>query len=147
MSKVAVDNKIKDVYNKFKKNYKSAAKKLTYEQYLSILDKSNEIERRVLLKDGEYKLPYQLGVLEIVKSKCKVKNIYKSVNFQETKKQNRTILNFNDHSDGYIYKIYWNRRTCKLQDKQIWVFKTGRIIARQLAQVIKNKLNDYPDIR
>lgn len=142
--KLKTDNTLTELYKNFRKEQPRLAAQVSKEQFKQILERHDQIQRDFILEDGSIKLPEKLGVLEIGKICSDKKNGVKvAVDYYQTRRLKKKILNFNTHSDGYMYKVRWNKSSTYLHDKGMWIFKTGRYLGRQLAQVIKNKQNDY----
>lgn len=140
--KVTVDNKLYSVSTKFQKDHPNIVKD-DKNIFSRVVLAAQEIEREFLIQDGEYKLPERLGELRIVKTKVKAKYRTLLVNHIESKRLKKNVIHFNDHSDGYVYKVKWFRTSKNISEFVIWKFKTGRHLARAIAYTIKNKLNDY----
>lgn len=140
--KITVDNTIQSLERKFKKEYPEIAKNYP-DAFKEILTLSQNIEIEWVLKDGEYKLPERLGRIAIAKNKKLTVYKPKIVNYYQTRKLKKKVLEFNDHTDGYIYRIKWIRYSKVFKDFNMWKLKPGRKLSRSLAVVLKNKINDY----
>lgn len=144
--RIKADNNPKELYKRYKKLYPQQAKKIKLLDFCKILEQSEEIEREFVLEDGLFKLPYRMGVIEIIKFKPPAKYRGQStLHYQETRRLKTPVMNFNDHSDGYIYRVRLNKATSNLHDKDMWYFKTNRKLARTLTTIIREKINDYPE--
>ena len=102
------------------------------------------IYTRVIEESAEFKLPCRLGTLCIVKHKPKTYN-GKSlrVDFKATNEYHKTIFHLNEHSDGYKYRFYWNKKDSLITNKTKYQLIATRFNKHRLAQIIKNKEHDY----
>lgn len=151
MSKTPVSYSRRNFIESFKRKYPTVD--IQANQVQHIIDRTGKEIARILLEDGELKMGSRLGNLLIRKFKPKGKGgsfivlteKQRSVDKLQSFIQKRKVYQFNDHSDGYIFKFVWNKQACKsVADKNMWIFKPIRSIKRQLAQVIKQKLVSYP---
>lgn len=123
-----------DFYKMFKKENKHISK-MEYEQVLDTL--FSKIFST--LKEGKsYELPFKLGCFKIIK----YKNNKKYIDWNNTKKLGKIVYHQNFHSDGFNYRIKWDKRKARLfKGRLIYKFKTVRWFTRDIAKGIKqNKL-------
>ena len=117
----------------------------TYRQI--VIDYFQYIRDEVIENSKEFKLPYRLGSISIVKHKPKHYNSKSlRIDYQETKKQNKLILLDNMHSDMYKYRLYWKKYEVLLTNKTKYQLVMTRANKRHLAQIIKNKIHDYLEL-
>lgn len=146
MSKTPVSFSRKDFVKSFKRKHSKL--KLPESEINILIDHVGMAIADILIEDGEIKLGSRLGPLLI--RKCKPKGRGGSfmsvlINHRKSLDQKKKIYQFNDHSDGFIYKFIWNKRLCKsIRDKHMWVFKPIRSLKRRLAPVIRNNEVEYP---
>lgn len=112
-----------------------------------VYDYMKHIMNEVLMKSKEFRMPGRMGYLSVTKHKPK-NTIRKKlrVDFKATKELNKTILHFNDHSDGYNYRFYWRKNEMIVRYKTLYELVLCRANKRRLAQIIKNKEADYIEI-
>lgn len=121
---------------------------IPYSLYRKIVtDYFKYIRDEVLENSKEFKLPYRLGTICIVKRKPKH---YDSrslrIDYQETKKQNKLIFLDNLHSNMYKYRIHWKKYDILVPNKKKYQLVMTRANKRHLAQIIKNKIHDYIEL-
>ncbi len=98
----------------------------------------------VLYKGVEYKFPYRLGRLRIVKRKIDINRLNRfGINWVESVKHNKQIYHLNNHSRGFVYRFYWSKENTVVPNLYYYKFVPSRMLKRQLAQIIKNKQYDY----
>jgi hypothetical protein len=101
----------------------------------------------------EVKYPIKFGYLKIVKEKRRIK-FYKGkatnlmVDWGATnklwaedpkaKEEKKLRFNTNEHTDGYMYKFWWDRRTSTVKNLSAYSFKMNRTTSRKLAAAVKS---------
>ena len=121
---------------------------IDYTLYRKILvDYFQYIRDEVIERSREFKFPCRLGSIAIVKHKPKYLN-GKSlcIDYKATKEIGKLIFHLNEHSDGYKYRIHWNKKDSNALNKSKYQLKLTRYNKRHLAQIIKNKEHDYVEI-
>ena len=114
----------------------------TYRQIVT--DYFKHIYQKIVEESNEFKLPCRLGTLCIVKHKPKHYNSKSlRVDFKATNEYNKTIFHLNEHSDGYKFRFYWNKKESLVTNKSKYQLIATRFNKRRLAQIIKNKEHDY----
>lgn len=118
---------------------------IPYSVYRQIItDYFMYIRDEFIEKSREFKLPYRLGTICIVKHKPKhYDGRSLKIDYQETKKQNKIIYLDNMHSNMYKYRLYWNKQDILIHNKSKYQLVMTRANKRHLAQIIKNKIHDY----
>lgn len=112
----------------------------------------DQIGDAMIYDNYEVKFPIKFGYLKIVKEKRKTK-FYKdkAINLlvdwgatnklwkenPEAAKAKRLMYNINEHTDGYMIKFWWDRRTSTVKNLSAYCFKMNRTKARKLATAIK----------
>lgn len=114
---------------------------LTKEQYGEIISLYCDMLFETMLKGYQIKLPQGLGYLTIRKMKGK------SINWAETKRffsghnensdDKKRIFERNEHTDGFIAFVKWNKKHHPLPRKSFFKFELNRRYKRQLAKLIK----------
>jgi len=118
---------------------------IDYKKYREIItDYFKHIYNQVIEEGCEVKLPCRLGILCIVKHKPKNYNSKSlRVDFKSTNELHKTIFHLNEHSDGYKFRFYWNKKESLVTNKTKYQLVATRFNKRRLAQIIKNKEHDY----
>jgi len=112
-------------------------KNIITKYYLAILDD-------ILYKGVEYKLPYRLGQIRIIKRKININNLTRfGIDWVESVKHGKQIYHLNNHSRGFVYRFKWIKQNALIPNLYFYKFVPSRMIKRKLAQVIKNKQCDY----
>lgn len=145
MARTVISYSRKDYLKSFKKKNPD----LVFENsvFKDIIDTAGTVIGDILLEDGEIKLPSRLGVINIRKfhPKGKGAGFVQQLDKHKSRQQKKAVYQFNDHTGGFIYRFFWNKKVCKgIADKNMWVFKAIRSLKRKLAQVLKQKVNDFP---
>lgn len=146
MSRTPVDFTKKDYLRGFRKRYPQESN-IDPALHFTILKAAGQSMADCLLRDGHVKMGSRIGELLIRKfiPKGKGANFATFVDPHQSALQKKAVYNFNDHTDGFIYRFIWNKRKCKgITDKNMWIFKPIRSLKRSLAYVLKNKLVDFP---
>lgn len=121
---------------------------ISYKDYRQILvDYFKYIRDEVLENSREFKLPCRLGVISIIKHKPK-EYTGKSlrIDYKASKDYNKLIFHLNEHSDGYKFRLHWNKKDSNAINKSRYQIVMTRANKRHLAQIIKNKIHDYPEL-
>lgn len=132
-----------------RKSYKAFIKKyplshVTYEEYISVLKKSNiHIRDFILTNELGFKLPLNLGYIAVKKFKPSKKHI--AIDWVNSRRLGKRIPFTNFHSFGYSYSIslFKNSRV-----KPLYAYKMNahRVIKRMLAKNIKNNTQQYLEL-
>lgn len=136
---------ITDFYEYYHEQYPLG---LDYKRFKALLvDYYTILSNELLSGVCEFKMPYKLGVLSIVKYRPKTHTSKSlSVDFKATKQFGKTIFHLNDHSNGYKYRLFWHKN----MNRNFGIYRYGATLVRankrKLANIIHNKLNDFPEI-
>lgn len=111
-----------------------------------VTDYFKYIRDEVMLNCKEFKLPCRLGTLSIVKHMPK-EYTGKSLrwDWKATREAGRPVYLLNEHSGYFKYRFFWSKKDCLLTNKSRYQFVASRDNKRNLAQIIFNKLKDYPE--
>lgn len=137
---------IQDMYKEYVKMYpEEHLYYLTYLEYRDITTMYlKHLADKIVHKSMTVTLPFRLGKLSVIKHKPSYKSIRNmAMDWEATRKLNRQVRLFNEHSNGNTYRFWWDRRTCYVKNKTNYKFKAVRSITREVARLIKNKENDY----
>ena len=118
-----------------------------YKTYRKICEDFNKkIMDDILLKSREFKMPFRLGSLRIKKKKMnfssKLKNKLK-IDWKATRENKKVIYHLNDHTNGFNYRWYWEKKNAIIKNKSIYSFQATRTNKRRLAALLKNNEIDY----
>jgi hypothetical protein len=157
---VTVETKVKNKTVIKKKLRKNSKYFLTQTEYSNILTEFNEaIGRELIFNAFNFKLPYRLGNLVILKNKAKIyvdedDNVVNClpVDWKETlllweenpiaKQQKKLVRCLNDHFNGYVAKFKYNKASARYNNKSAYSFIPCRTLKIALAKAIKN-----PDLK
>ena len=93
-----------------------------------------------------FKMPYGLGLIQIVKYRPKsFTDRSLSVDYRASKEYDKRIYHLNEHSDGYKFRLYWSKIPRTFPDRYKYQLSLVRQNKRRLAQLIFNK-HDYINI-
>ena len=121
--------------------------KVGYKTYRNICEDFNKkIMDDILLKSKEFKMPFRLGSLRIKKKKMNFSNKLRNklkIDWKATRENNKVIYHLNDHTNGYNYRWYWEKRNAIIKNKSIYSFQATRTNKRRLATLLQNNEIDY----
>lgn len=119
---------------------------ISYDLYVEICSKYiNKIIEHIICKGKKFKLPYRLGELSIIKKKINLANEkqYLPIDWANSLKYGKTITHLNEHSSGYKYMFYWNKKKALFKNKSCYRLVFTRANKRMLAKLIKSNKVDY----
>lgn len=137
---------IPDFYKAYDKEYPGTIDYPTYRAIL--LDLFKSMAEGLLYKSEEYKLPYGLGTIYIGKKRPQTytkKSL--AIDYKTTRELGKIIYHTNEHSDGFKFRLHWCRINTPTVVPQRYRLIMTRDNKRLLAQIIKNKQTDFPEIR
>lgn len=100
----------------------------------------------ILEQSDWFRLLHNLGTFQIVKKHSYASFQGKretSIDWENTLKYGKRIVHLNEHSDGYKYLFFWDKRTSNVVNVGIYRFVPTRAIKRKLAENIKKYKKDY----
>lgn len=121
---------------------------IDYKTFRAIINDYFKYLRDELLENGrELKLPCRMGTLQVVKHKPK-EYTGKSlrIDYAESKKYDKVIYHLNEHSNGFKYRVHWNKQTMLTKNKTKYQLIMTRANKRRLAFIIKHRLRDYMEL-
>lgn len=154
MTQLQRNHKIKCHYgsNDFYAYYQKMGGILCRKQFGDILKKMNQMISEKILEGYSFKMPCRMGVLAVTKKKefLDIKDgkavtnrpiDFKSTlelweKYPEAKEEKKLVRFLNKHSNGYIYKIAFNRFYATYKNKSVYSVQVNRQIKRNLAQKI-----------
>ena len=124
--------------------------------YNKVISEYNKYVASILIEALEIKLPFKLGKIEILKE---LRKLYLNdegkvintnpVNWKSTldlwsknqeAKDKKILIRFNNkHTGGYVFRIYYNKKTAVFKNKKVYFFQPVRILKRSIA----TRINDY----
>ncbi len=157
------DFNILDIYKFYKQSQKDKKKDIIdLSTFRSILKYHNdEICKSIVKESTEFRMPYRLGYLRIRKFKQRIisdadgklktdhmKIDWKSTNElweknEEAKRIKKLVFHTNNHSNGFYYKWYWDKRSCNIKNSSVYSLVISRQYKRLIPETIKN--NDSID--
>jgi hypothetical protein len=96
----------------------------------------------LLLESDEFRLPYRLGGLRVLKLKINYARIPTGklrIDWGESNKQGVRVY----YTQDYRYKVWWDKRTSRVTHIGKYYFKASKMLRRELAQCIKVDKKDY----
>ena len=138
--KTPLDNDLKEMYEGYKDSVEmNSPYDVTHQEFMQILDEYyKSIIEGLLVGKGGYKLPFNLGRIDITKSKIDLANL-KRIDWKASVELGKRIYHLNEHSDGYDYTIEWVRINANARNSKLYVYSPTRYMKRTLAKLIKNK--------
>lgn len=141
---------IRSIYNEFLKYTQDNPlyNNVDYKVFRDIiLDYYLYIQEEVIENGNEIKLPCNLGTISIRKKRSEYWNGKGcSIDYKATKENNKLIYYINEHSDGYKFRLYWSKLKCNISNGMKYMLILSRSNKRRLAQIIKNKEQDYLEL-
>ena len=113
--------------------------------YNKIISEYNKaILKELLYGLGSYKMGNGVGELKIVKIPVDFDTVdlKKIIDPVLSKKYKKAIYFINDHSGNHRYSIIW-KKGLFVKRRVLYSFTPARKFKRELAYVIKNKINDF----
>lgn len=152
-------------YRKWLKKYKDKKYKLPQKVHGYVLkDFGLALMNLMLFNNFEFKVPHRLGTMRVLKKKASPKldsngifdkkslpidygasqKMWKEIYPNLTRKEINALPNkkyvyyTNEHTNGYIMKLYWIKTYCQIKNKSIYSFKLSRDLQIYMGQIIKN---------
>ena len=131
----------------FKDMYSTMPIDVDYSVYKRVLDEMCKIILEHMLERSEaFKMPYGMGLIQIVKYKPKTLTAESlSVDYKTSKECDKRIYHLNEHSDGYKFRLYWSKIPRTFPDRYKYQLCLVRQNKRRLAKLIFNR-HDYINI-
>jgi hypothetical protein len=137
---------IQDTYKHYLNKYpEGSIYYLKYSEYRDITTSYFKyLSDKLVNKSSTVLLPFRLGEITVYKHKPVYKSLKKMImDWDRSKELNKQVRNFNDHTNGFVYRFHWDRRKNQLENKTSYVFVASRENKREIARLIKTKQNDY----
>lgn len=135
-----------DFYKGYKLEYPD--KNIDYKLFKAVLEDFNKSIRDLLLIDSEELiLPYNLGEVKIVKYLPKALTYHSlSQDYKLSKEVGKRIWHLNEHSNGYKFRLFWSKLTCRSRKTFQYSLNLVRANKRMLASLIINDKKDYIEL-
>jgi hypothetical protein len=134
---------IEELYSYYVSNSVTPIDKKTFKNIISDYSKS---VMREILEGRLVKLPSKLGYLSIIKRPIDISN-YKHLpmDWENTVKYKKHVRHLNEHSNGFRFNFYWDRRSqiSTNVNIQLYRFLATRSNKREMARLIKKEKKDY----
>lgn len=147
---------MKDYYKYYKNNNESPVSSVKYNKVISLFNK--ELVELMLNENVEYDLP-SLGLNLSIRKDKRIPKIVngKLVNNSpvdwvttqqlweknEDAKNNKVLVRYlNNHTSGYVFRIYCKKFGAKLKNRTVYKFKPARSFQRALGKRIKDLTKD-----
>ena len=149
-NKIDYDSEV--YYKNFKSIYPNI--KITQQQHTKIISIFFSIVvRRVVQEMYKFHFP-GLGYFYLTKNKNQVTvteegvvKLTTGINWKETIKvrektgdKTKKVLYLNEHTNGYVYGIYWDKRNAAFINKRFYSFLPTRVIKRGIASTILDNI-------
>lgn len=116
---------------------------VTYNDYRDIVSSFYKGASHNLIDEGKtFHMPFNLGDTYVEKTKLDYSNRL-PIDWALTTKTGKVIYNLNEHSQGYKYKIMWNKKVCMFRNNFLYILVYTRANKRLLAKNIKTRKSDY----
>jgi hypothetical protein len=124
---------------------------ISYQDWKNIIYAFNEAFANYILETGDrIKVPFGLGEVWIGKKKprrYKVVNGEEKLNlpidWKKSKELGKVVYHLNLHTDGYSYDWKWDKRGCRIFQKELWNWRPARSICRALSKKLQEPDSDY----
>lgn len=157
--KYNTDYGIIDIYKFYKKAQKEKDLPIIELPIFRKIIKYYNIEtcKGIVENSNEFRLPFRLGYLRIRKFKTriisdangKLKTGHMHPDWKATKalwltnpkaKEDKKIVwHTNNHSQGYYYKWYWDKRACNITNSSVYSLTMSRNNKRLISKIVKTK--------
>jgi len=145
--KVHTDKGVFDAYKFYKENVvQKGSYKLTRTQFSQVLKKYYTARLLAVIYENRSLKIGRAGEIKIMKYKHEPKIDkngklkYTIIDWKKTKELGKQVLNFNEHSDGYLFKFKWIKKL-PFKNKALYRFKVSRDIGRALPKALKKNKN------
>jgi len=111
--------------------------------FIKICERFYSEVRDGILDGNVFKMPYGLGEIEITKRKIEHYMCSdRAVDWKTTLEIGKKVYHLNEHTNGYNYGIDW-ANAYRVANKNSYRFVPTRYFKRTLANIVKNKEQDY----
>ena len=125
-----------DFYKSYRKYCKrKGLQPLPATTYRRTLRQMGDIMSEILIQEGIIGLPRMIGEVYFKRSKT-----------EEVAKNGKQLL-FNEHTEGYIYRLHWDSPERVMKTSKLWCFSGFRGMKRDSAQLLIHKKVRYPDFQ
>lgn len=89
-------------------------------------------------------LPAQCGEISIRRYVCNTRLL--QFDYKSAKEQGAPAWHFNDHTNGFRYKFYWDKRRLRVKNCTKYQLSFVRANKRRLAAILKRRERDYLEL-
>lgn len=148
----------REMYNSYKQNRKKKAKIIRDDFFRLIATFNREVMKLILYKNLLFKIPYGLGVMQIIKIKKTNIVLDDKGNIIENdlvinrvatwklwdkdpkaKAEHKYVYHLNEHTDGYVYKFRWNKYRAAVNNITSYKFNPTRSNKQWLNNILMDK--------
>lgn len=134
---------IKDFYKSYLDEVESNGYvTIEYPLFRKVLEDYFEYLRDSVIEEGRIMtLPGRFGNISVRKYEGNISNI--QYDYASSKLYGKPIWHFNDHTDGFRYKYYWNKSDLIVKNCTKYQMIFTRANKRRLAKILKSNERDY----
>lgn len=136
---------MKDFYSDYiKKIERGSVYDMSYSSYVKIVTDLHKGIMDEVINANTVKLPCGVGSFYIAKNKINYEKKGRiPTDFNLSKREHKRILNFNEHTNGFIYRFCWTTDKTYKKYHRLFRFEAVRTRKRELAQILKDGIKDY----
>jgi hypothetical protein len=143
MSKVSRSWNITEFHRAYALHCKeSGTRPISLKDYKKIIQAMGSSMSDILLEHGIIGLPWYMGDIYFRKH---VRSV--TIDRHNSIAYKKRIFEFNEHTDGYVYKLSWLSPERIKKQRNLWVYTGHRDMRRKSAKLFKKKLVSYPDFK
>lgn len=137
---------IKDFYNSYNRYIEdNDLMPIDFKVFQSILQEYFEYLRDQVIQEGKImNLLGRFGEISIRKYPSNPKIL--QYDYKSSKELNKPVWYFNEHTNGYRYKFYWNKSKLLVKNCTKYQMVFTRENKRHLAKILKNNERDYKEL-
>jgi len=124
-----------DAYAEYKESAKGKFV-ISYSDYVKICYAANKKIVEHIQNGGYFKMPYNVGDLDIKKRKVNYNNL--KIDFAEFNRTGKKIMLLNEHTDGWYFKYHWDKKLCNIKGNFFYSFIPTRANTRELVRLLKS---------
>lgn len=166
--KYKVTKTIKDAYNIYREDNPIGVNKKVFVKVCQEFNKL--IMNKIVNQSFEFRLPYRLGFLRVKKCRQTIEIIDNKLNTVRLKPDwkscweywykiypdmtradivaipnKKLIYHYNDDTNGYYYRYYWDRRQCVVKNQALYKFRPTMGVKKLLITNLQDedRINDF----
>jgi hypothetical protein len=111
--------------------------RIHYNVYRAVMTRLVELIVADILRGRPFVMPYKLGRIMVDKKRTlDAKKL--RVDWKATMEHNMKIFHLNEHSNGYYYRIRWDKEDAVVPNKYRWSFVAASHIKKKLSNVVRS---------